>query len=232
MVCWFSGWAYVVRVPIWCVPISAISLYWSLFRSCFFFYICYFVCRFLLIFLSRFAVSASSTVFFQLLLSHAFSCIRLTSSGTPNTFSLNSFSCSFLLVIDATNFDRSNSLLNFGESVLFLVRSISPSGLPEFPCLFVSPKSNWWIVFVFFCKWHLLYSLISLSILILSGSVRYFDRVIWCVASSRSAQRKSCCIFSYFVFPSISLIVAWNSGPISISYFLFVFCLNRSNRCR
>ena len=79
----------------------------------------------------------------------------------------------------------------------------------------------------------MLYSLISLPILILSGSIRYSDRVILYVASGPNAQRKYCCIFSSFTSNLVPFIVSsWISGPISVSYFLFVYCLNRSNHCR
>ena len=52
-------------------------------------------------------------------------------------------------------------------------------------------------------KYYLLYKVSSLSILILSGPIRYSHRVIWCVASKTSAQRKSFfTLISFFSFCS------------------------------
>ena len=106
MTYWFSGWAFIFKVPISCITICAISLFWSLFQSFSLNSCVHCLCTSSsLISSSRFDISASGIVLFLFLLSYAFWCTCSSTFSTSNSFSFNRLSRSFLLVIDVINFD-------------------------------------------------------------------------------------------------------------------------------
>ena len=109
MACWFLDREFVVRVPIWCVAISAISFF---FRSGSVFS-CVFrvVYRLFFDYSCLFDISASGLAFFVLFLLVVFCYIHSTTYGTSKSLSFNSLSRSSLSMIDGINCDTSNLVL-------------------------------------------------------------------------------------------------------------------------
>ena len=222
---WFSGWAFMVRVPIWRIALSAFSFFWSLFPcSSLFYCLCYFL-KGILWFFSWFNNSSCGMVFLLFFLSYVFYCIWFALFGISKTFSFNNLSRSFLLVIDVIVFDGSNSVLKSGKSHSFSKLNIFSqwfSGVSVSVCFL--KKSLRDLDLFFSSKQYLLSNMISLSIFILSGSVQYSDRVLGCVASSPIAPKKSCCIVCSFIFHPVPVVVSWLlSGPLFLYCFLFVY---------
>ena len=182
---------------------------------------------------SRFDVRVSGMVFFLLFLSYMFCCICPTAFGTSKSLFFNSWSRNFVSLIDIINFDISNSVLKSWKSHSFSSSNNFTTNLPAFPYLFCPKKSPCVLYWFLLGRYYLLYKLITFSTLIFFGWRRYWDRVVWCVASGPNALRKSWCIVSSLVFHSDPVIVSsLITGPISTSYFRFVYCLNRSIHCQ
>ena len=163
-------------------------------------------------------------MFFLFFLSYVFCCLFLIVFGTSERFSFNSPSPKFFSLIAVINFELNTVLLKSGKSSSLsnsISFSESSSGVTVSDCF--APK-NLLVSCVFFLlgNYYLFYSLISFMISLLASPIRYSHRVIWCVASNSSAQRKSC--FSCFlVFHSVSLFVLFLiSGPMTMLYF-FVY---------
>ena len=154
-----------------------------------FFPVCVILCVGSSFFLSRFDTSCFSTVFLLFLLLYVFCCICSTTFGTSKHFSFKNLSRSFLSLIDLINFDISALLLKFGESCCFsrsIIFSQWSCGVSVFVC---SAQKTLLGCFCFFPVNNIC---CTFWLVLFCGVFRYPDRLIWCVASGPSAQRKSC----------------------------------------
>ena len=104
----------MIRVPYWCIAMTAVSSFKS------FFGLVFSCIRYLCTGSSfRIVISASGIVILLFCLSYVFCCICWTTFGTTDSFRFNKLSRSFLSVIDVIKFDKSNSALKSGKSFSF-----------------------------------------------------------------------------------------------------------------
>ena len=121
---------------------------------------------------------------------------------------------------------------------LFLKEIVYPKGLQVFLCLIFGPKKPLCQLYLFLpVEKYPFYLLKNLFILNFSGSIRYWDPVVRCVASGASAQRKFCCVLLRSIFQIVLLIVpSLIYGPMSVSSFFFFHnvwvLLNTASTCR
>ena len=116
----FSGWTFMIRVPVWCNAISADMFFWFLVRSCSIFScLRLFVYRFLFDFFLVSLLEVPVLYFFLFFLSYVLHCICSIPFGTYQSFSFSSLCCKFLSVTDVINFNISKCVLNSGKLYSF-----------------------------------------------------------------------------------------------------------------
>ena len=154
MACWCSRCAFVDRVPIWCIAITAVSFFSSLFRSWSVFpasFILWIGCSSIFFLGLILVLPVHFLVFFLFFLSYVFFSISLTTFGTSKSFPVNSLSLSFLSVNDDMNFGESFLFLNFGfrKIAFFFHYRFFPVIFRCFGvCLFRPGEVSSWLKFV------------------------------------------------------------------------------------
>ena len=177
-----------------------------------FFYVIYF-CYFVYFFFftsCRGDMGASSLLFFNRLWSVVFLQLVLVHFK----FSFTSSSRQFLLVVAAMNFDISSWVLKSGKPKPFSIWSNFFQrflGLSVFDCLAQKNLRSW---ICFSLVVFMLFNLSHLSILNSSGSGRYWDFVISCVASLPMPKK----VLLYLLFVCWFVSVPVCVGPCSFFY--------------
>ena len=120
MTCWFSGWAFVVRIAVWCIAISTFLFFWSFFSVLFsiFLYVLFFSIGFPEISFSRFVFRASGMVFFLFFLSYVLCCTCSSTFSISKSFFKQPDPC-FSVGDWCYSFCICNSVLNSGKSCFF-----------------------------------------------------------------------------------------------------------------
>ena len=117
----FSGWTFMIRVPIWCNAISADMFLWFLFQSCSIFsclrlFVYRFLCDFFLVMILELPVMYFSSFFCR---TYYVVFVRLLSVPISSFF--GSLSCKFPSVSDVINFNISKWVLIPGKLHSFCI---------------------------------------------------------------------------------------------------------------